>query len=587
VDVSRLGLRTSLVSLGVLSLVLGLAPAAAAHPLGNSSTNLHSGLIVESDRLVVDHVVDLAEIRTVQLVASADRDGDRQLDAAERTTHAAQACEQVADAVSLRVDGEEVEVRPDGSGMELAPGQGGLSVARLGCTLVAPLALDGVTRIEYRDDSFAGRFGWREVTAVGNGTTLVSSDVPTQSPSDRLLDYPPETERSVPDVRSASLQVRDGGRASESAPAALGVPAGVLPRGVDGVTQRYAEFVSRREMTLGFGVLAVLLAVVLGSGHALAPGHGKTVMAAYLVGQEGTRRQALLLGGVVTLTHTAGVLLLGFLLLVSTTLAPDRLLPLLEVASGALLAGVGVYLLRRAVGRRRALAALQSHGHDHDHDHGHHQDDDPDHHDHGHHDQGHHDHHDHDHGHHDHDHDHGHGHGHHPDRDPLTPDAPAGAVVLAAPSTAVVATAPVPAARVVAVDHDHGFGRHTHVLPDPARPLGARSLAAMGIAGGLVPSPSALVVLLGATALGRAWFGVLLVLAYGVGMALTLTAAGLALLRARRLLDRVAKPGSAGAQRWVRGARVLAALPVLTAVVIVGVGLLLVTRGALAAAGAG
>jgi nickel/cobalt exporter len=109
----------------------------------------------------------------------------------------------------------------------------------------------------------------------------------------------------------------------------------------------------------------------------------------------------------------------------------------------------------------------------------------------------------------------------------------------------------------------------------------------MGVAGGLVPSPSALVVLLGATALGRAWFGVLLVLAYGVGMALTLTAAGLALLRARRLLDRVAKPGSAGAQRWVRGTRVLAALPILTAVVIVGVGLLLVTRGALAAAGVG
>ena len=575
---SRLGLRTSLLSLGVVSVVLGLAPAAAAHPLGNSSTNLHSGLTVESERLVVDHIVDLAEIRTVQLIAAADRDGDRQLDEAERTAHAAQACDQVAEAVTVRVDGDEVQVQPDGSGMELAPGQGGLSVARLGCTLVAPLTLDGVTRIEYRDDSFAGRFGWREVTAVGNGTTLVSSDVPVESPSDRLLDYPTEAEpRSVPDVRSASLEVRDGGRASDAAPAALGVPAGVLPRGVDGVTQRYAEFVSRREMTLGFGVLAVLLAVVLGSGHALAPGHGKTVMAAYLVGQEGTRRQALLLGGVVTLTHTAGVLLLGFLLLVSTTLAPDRLLPLLEVASGALLAGVGVYLLRRAVRRRRALAAFQSHGdHGHgDHDHGHGD------HDHGHHGHGRHDH-DHDHGHHDHAHDDG-----HHDREPLTPPASAGAVALSAPSTAVVATAPVPAARVVAVDHDHGFGRHSHVLPDPARPLGARSLAAMGIAGGLVPSPSALVVLLGASALGRAWFGVLLVVAYGVGMALTLTAAGLALLRARRLLDRVAKPDSTGAQRWVRGARVLAALPVLTALVIVGVGLLLVTRGILTAAGAG
>ncbi len=80
--------------------------------------------------------------------------------------------------------------------------------------------------------------------------------------------------------------------------------------------------------------------------HALAPGHGKTVIAAYLVGQRGTPRQAVWLGATVTATHTAGVLLLGAVLSLTTVPAPERLLPATEIASGLLLAGVGGYLLR-------------------------------------------------------------------------------------------------------------------------------------------------------------------------------------------------------------------------------------------------
>jgi ABC-type nickel/cobalt efflux system permease component RcnA len=102
----------------------------------------------------------------------------------------------------------------------------------------------------------------------------------------------------------------------------------------------------------------------------------------------------------------------------------------------------------------------------------------------------------------------------------------------------------------------------------------------MGVAGGLVPSPSALVVLLGATYLGRAWFGVVLVLLYGLGMAGTLTVAGLLLLRAQAALDR---------RGWALGrdGRLGRLLPVLTAVVVVGVGLVLVLRGVLTAASLG
>jgi ABC-type nickel/cobalt efflux system permease component RcnA len=79
--------------------------------------------------------------------------------------------------------------------------------------------------------------------------------------------------------------------------------------------------------------------------HALAPGHGKTVMAAYLVGQRGTRRQAVHLGAVVTFTHTASVLLLGLLLSLGALAAPELVVPITEVLSGVLLAMVGGYLV--------------------------------------------------------------------------------------------------------------------------------------------------------------------------------------------------------------------------------------------------
>jgi nickel/cobalt exporter len=238
------------------------------------------------------------------------------------------------------------------------------------------------------------------------------------------------------------------------------------------------------------------LALLLGALHALAPGHGKTVMAAYLLGQRGGLRQALLVGLTVTATHTAGVLALGVVLSASTSLAPERLYPWLGLASGVLLTSIGVSLLRAALRRRLQRHAAEpphQHGHDHEHMHG-------------------------------------------PQR-------------------------------------DHSAER---------QPLGWRGLVSMGFAGGLVPSPSALVVLLGAIALHRAWFGVLLVVAYGAGMAATLTGAGLLLVLARAALDRRAAaghPAGTGPRRW-RLATLTQALPPLTAAVIVVVGVFLAVRGA-------
>jgi ABC-type nickel/cobalt efflux system permease component RcnA len=239
--------------------------------------------------------------------------------------------------------------------------------------------------------------------------------------------------------------------------------------------------------------LAVLLAVLLGAGHAALPGHGKTVMAAYFAGRRGRVRDALAVGGTVTLAHTGGVLLVGLLLSTSTALAGERVLAWLGVASGVLVAAVGVGMLVAALRSRRAGAAGHSHG--------------------------------------------PHGHHHHH------------------------------------TGHDH----HHHDHDQVRRPGGRLGLAGIGLAGGLVPSPSALVVLLGAIGLGRAGLGVLLVLAYGIGMAGTLTAVGLLLVVAQRRLGRLIARGGAAARvggLFARlGGRVSASAPAATAALVVLVGL--------------
>jgi ABC-type nickel/cobalt efflux system permease component RcnA len=255
------------------------------------------------------------------------------------------------------------------------------------------------------------------------------------------------------------------------------------------------------------------VALVLGGLHAIAPGHGKTLMAAYVVGRRGTTREVVAIGLTVAATHTGGVLALGSVIWLSQAVAPDRVLPWLTVASGVLLAACGLGLLyRRVVLGRTGHSHLRLPGlhgvPDHSHHHGHA--------------------HDHHHGH---DHDHGHHHEHH---------------------------------------HDHEHPHHHHGEEPP--PLRKAWLVLMGVAGGLVPTPSALVVLLGAVALHRTWFGVVLVGLYGLGMAAALMGAGLLLVRLQRWLERhwYERPRAALALRY---------LPSITALLLVGGGLSIVLRG--------
>ena len=462
---------------------VGPAALASAHHLGNLTVNTYSGLIIGTDAIRIDYVLDMAELPTVQERQAIDADHDRVVSAVEAGAYRATECPALANDLALDVDGRRVALSVDESTLTFPPGQGGLDTLRLECMFKAPAAVTHSTRVVFHDGTFADRIGWREVTAVGDSTTLRTSDVANQSVSARLLMYPSNS--SPLRVRDASVEAVPGG-----APAvvAKGSDSTQKPqgRGADSLTRAVNRIVGGRRLTTGLAALAAGLAFVLGGLHSLAPGHGKSLMAAYVVGKRGSARQVTAIGLTVAVTHTAGVLTLGLLIWVSRAIAPDRLLPWLTVASGGLLAATGAGLLIRRIVRGPA-------GHHHHHHVG--------------------------------------GHHHH--------------------------------------DHDH----HDHDHHDEHAPIRRRWLVLMGVAGGLVPTPSALVVLLGATALGRPWFGVTLVAVYGLGMAATLMAAGVALVRLQGWLE----------TRW-NGASwlnvTMRVAPLITACLLFAGGLSIAARGA-------
>lgn len=510
------------------ALTLLPAATASAHPLGNFTVNRYDGLVAAPGELRVHHVEDLAEIPATQAGPDIKRLGI--------AMWARERCATAAEDSRATVDGREVALSAERSKARVRPGQAGLDTLRVECELTAALpAGEKTVSLGFRGAGASGGPGWREITARGDRMTLAASDVPEKSISAELTRYPEELLSSPADTASAALRVRPGGSAlaeeESDAPAAS-----VLPRGADRWTRALDDLVARQDLSAGFAALALLIAVVLGAMHALAPGHGKTIMAATAAARGGQARMkdVLPMAASVTVTHTLGVVALGLLVTAGSAAAPS-VIAWLGVASGILVTLAGASLLRRAL--RNRAHTHQPHGHHHGH--GSHTHD--------------HDGHTHDHDH-KHDHDHGHGHGHphdhsHPHSHPHT------------------------------IEHTHGGFTHSH----PVAPT-LRGTILMGFAGGLVPSPSAVVVLVGAAALGQAWFGLLLVVAYGVGLALTLTAAGYAVVKAgsgmTRLLDR--RP------RWTVGpmaalVRRTAPLGSAFAVVVLGAGL--VFKGAASALG--
>lgn len=526
--VRRLFASGAAVLTAACALTLLPAATASAHPLGNFTVNRYDGLVASPGELRVRHVEDLAEIPATQAKPDIERLG--------MATWARERCATAAEDSRVTVDGRAVALTAERSHARVRPGQAGLDTLRVECALTAPLPGDRESvSLGFRGAGASSGPGWREITARGDRVTLAASDVPETSVSGELTRYPEELLSSPADTAAAALRVRPGGPAladeEPDAPAAS-----VLPRGADRWTRALDELVARHDLTTGFAALALGIAVVLGAMHALAPGHGKTIMAATAAARGGRARMKDVwpMAASVTVTHTLGVVALGLLVTAGSAAAPS-VIAWLGVASGILVTLAGASLLRRALrNRTHTHAHAPGHGHEHEHEHDDHHHDEA--HEHGH------DHH-HDHPHpHDHPDPHGHPHPH-------------------------------------TVEHTHGGVTHSH----PVAPS-LRGTILMGFAGGLVPSPSAVVVLVGAAALGQAWFGLLLVVAYGVGLALTLTAAGYAVVKAgngmTRLLDRRPRRTAGPLAALVRRTAPLGSA---FAVVVLGAGL--VFKGAASALG--
>jgi nickel/cobalt exporter len=450
-------------------LALVVPAAAAAHPLGNFSVNHLAQVSVSADRVDVRYILDEAEIPTFQ-----QRDlPDAALLARKRA--------EVERRLVLTVDGRRVALRPAGRATLTHPkGQGGLRTTRVELPLSA--RADDPRRVELRDGTFTGRVGWRAIVAAPGSGTAVHSNVAASDPTNGLRAYPEDLLQSPADVRAARLDVQPGTgtlSAPDGSRTASGTDSG---RADEGLTKVFGDAAA------GEGVLLLLLLAAFGWGavHALSPGHGKAMVAAYLVGTRGRPRHAVALGAMVTVTHTAGVFALGAITLaLSQYVLPETLYPWLNLASGLLVVVIGVSVLRSHLRRRGHHGAHHHHHHGHGHHHHHH---------------------------------------HH--------------------------------------DHDHHHG-HSHLPQEP----GVRGLVAMGAAAGLIPCPSALVVLLGAVAQGQIALGMLLIVAFSAGLALTLTALGLAVVLASRVLKNVRVSGT-----------LVRALPAASASLIVVVGCVLTAK---------
>jgi len=390
-------------------------------------------------------------------------------------------------------------------------------------------------RLYYRDGNFADRAGWKEIIATAApGVTVTSASVPGRDRSRELSAYPTDLLDSPPQDREARLSfLREtpppvvAGSATPAQPALPGPspaaktlptspsndprlaalsPGPAAPEPESGLQIRpnrqgtprnaFTDLVTKKDLSGGMLLFALAVAAALGGFHALEPGHGKTVVAAYLVGSRGTVRHATLLGLIVTVSHTAGVYVLGGVTLyASRYIMPERLYPWLGVFSGVAIAVLGVTLFLR-----RYAAPGGDHGHAHSHAHSHGE----------------------------------HVHPHH---------------------------------------HDDDHGHHHHAAPDPHGAVSLPALVALGVTGGIVPCPAAVVVLLSALSLNRVGFGLLLIVAFSVGLAAVLIAIGILMVYARRLMSRFDTDGPL-VHRW---------LPLTSSVVIIVVGVLIAVQALMTA----
>ena len=519
-------LRRTGVAIVTLLVCFIFVPVAFAHPLGNFTINHYAGLLVSKDSISIDYVLDMAEIPAFQEIAIFDKNGNGQADSVEAAGYHAAKCASLQPDLNLRLNNNAVALALTSSSVEFPAGAGGLPTLRLTCAFQASLVGTNLTSLSFVDNSYKERIGWREIVVTSDGVTL-SGDFASTSISHRLTSYPQDLLSSPLNQRDITL-----GAGAASMPKVNPIANSVqqISSLAGNRSDKFTQLITMENLTLSTILFALLVSFVWGAMHAMTPGHGKTIVGAYLVGSRGTLKHALYLGLTTTITHTLGVFAFGLVTLFAAHyIVPEKLFPWITMLSGLFVVGIGLNLFierfkssgigawfgKRKTNRlslqpvyspavqgihiekvehshRRGLVFGAAHEHTHEHDHAHDM----------HHHSGH--------------------------------------------------------------DHSHDHADHSHLPPET---ITWRSLLALGISGGLLPCPSALVVLLGAIALNKIGFGMILVLAFSLGLAGALTIIGMLFIYAGKLF-----------QRFPSSGKVIGLLPVFSALFVSVIGAAIVYK---------
>jgi nickel/cobalt exporter len=504
--------RKLLAFVSLMAAFLVVGPRSFAHPMGNFSVNHYAKISLDHDGIKVTYIIDLAEIPAYQELQQGNVTADVADPSVKRFVELRG--QDFARNLTLTLDGKRLPLELLSSQVIFPPGAGGLPTMKMGFVyrLSQPLTnaedyhpsppchpdrseakwrdlqSSPPCTLQYVDNNYPGHAGWKEIIAVPNaGVNFITTSAPRNDRSAELTNYPTDLLNSPPQDLSATIQfhfpampappahakrVAPIVRAAAAAPpmAAPAPPAAAPPLRLQANQQAtprnaFTELITTRSLSLWFLITAAFIALGLGALHALEPGHGKTIVAAYLVGSRGTARHALLLGVIVTASHTAGVFALGAITLyASRYIVPEQLYPWLGVFSGLTIAGLGGYMFLR---RWSGLDLDHSHT--------------------------------------------------------------SGQL------------------------HGHWFSSRKKDAPEPTapgKPVSLYQLFALGITGGIIPCPAALVVLLSAFALHRIGLGFFLIIAFSLGLAAVLISFGMLMVYGRRFMARLQVNGPL-ATRWL------------------------------------
>jgi ABC-type nickel/cobalt efflux system permease component RcnA len=500
----------------LMAVFLVVGPRSFAHPMGNFSVNHYSKISFDRDGIKLTYIIDLAEIPAYQELQQGNVTADVADPSVKRFVESRGL--EFARGLTLILDGKRLPLKLLSNQVIFPPGAGGLPTMNMGFVYQAAYGAGGRTAdrstallrstgpstsgrdddkgeggnkphnslvaetagtLRYFDNNYPGHAGWKEIIAVPDaGANFITTSAPRSDRSAELTNYPTDLLNSPPQDLSATIQFHFPAMPASHVHAkrvtpivrAAALPAAASPLLLQANQQStprsaFTELITTRSLSLWFLTTAAFIAFGLGALHALEPGHGKTIVAAYLVGSRGTARHALLLGAIVTASHTAGVFALGAITLyASRYIVPEQLYPWLGVFSGLTVAGLGGYMFLR---RWSGLDLDHSHT--------------------------------------------------------------SGQL------------------------HGHWFSSRKKAASEPAapgKPVSMYQLFALGITGGIIPCPAALVVLLSAFALHRIGLGFFLITAFSLGLAAVLITFGMLMVYGRRFMARLQVNGPL-TTRWL------------------------------------